>query len=203
MRVSGAGPEPPASTPRAQHASPRGRQSEASPVPRGTTGDRRAGLAQMTLPIGRTRPEMPAASRGEALEDPFALSPVRHVSQGGRAVPQASEDDAVVQAVGLALPELHDVWLQDVAPPGRETRGFRGTPPVGSALPAAPATHQYAGFGTAVSLYRSSSSAFFFLKYCGEGEGSEREGGWGSPGSPGPSGRCRAERDGRSPPCPE
>lgn len=138
MRVSGAEPEPPTSPPGAPHASPGGGQSEASTVPQGTTGDRQAGLAQVTLPIGRMRPETPTASWGEAFEDPFALSPVRHVSQGGRAVPQASEDDAVVQTVGLALPELHDVRLQDVAPPGRETQGFRGAPPAGSALPAAP-----------------------------------------------------------------
>lgn len=110
-RGSGSGPEPPASTPGAQHTSPRGQQSKASPIPLGTTGDRQTGLAQVTLPIGRTWPETAAASWGKALKDPFALSPVRHVSQGGRAVPQASEDDAVVQAVGLALPELHDIRI--------------------------------------------------------------------------------------------
>lgn len=34
------------------------------------------------------------------------------------------KDDPVVQAVGLALPELHHLWVQDVATPTKRSRGF-------------------------------------------------------------------------------
>lgn len=67
-----------------------------------------------------------AASWGKALEHPAILTLMCHLSQGGRAVPWAPKDDAVVQAVGLALPEFHHLWLQDVASPGREMQVVRG-----------------------------------------------------------------------------
>lgn len=35
-----------------------------------------------------------------------------------------SKDDPVVQAVGLALPELYHLWVQDVATPTRRSRGL-------------------------------------------------------------------------------
>lgn len=43
-----------------------------------------------------------------------------HGAQGCAAALEVPEDDAVVQTVGLALPELYDFWLQDVASPARE-----------------------------------------------------------------------------------
>lgn len=67
-----------------------------------------------------------AASWGKAFIHPPILTLMCHLSQGGCAVPGASKDDAVVQAVGLALPELHHLRLQDVASPGRETQLVRG-----------------------------------------------------------------------------
>lgn len=41
------------------------------------------------------------------------------------------------------------------------------------------AAHQSSGFGTGVSRYFSSSSAFLFIKYCGEGRGR----GWSAAGA--------------------
>lgn len=49
--------------------------------------------------------------RREPLIYPVALPSVSDRVQGCAAVLEMSEDDAVMQAVGLALPELYDFWL--------------------------------------------------------------------------------------------
>lgn len=88
-------------------------QSKAA-APQDTAGDTWGGFG-----TGESIQER-AASWGKALEHPAILTPMGHLSQGGCAVLQAPKDDAVVQAVGLALPELHHIRLQDVASPGGE-----------------------------------------------------------------------------------
>lgn len=60
----------------------------------------------------------------KSLKEPVLLPAVGHGPQRGDFCGcTPSKDDPVVQAVGLALPELYHLWVQDVATPTRRSRG--------------------------------------------------------------------------------
>lgn len=72
-------------------------------------------------------------SRCKSLIHPVFLPMVGHGSQGGVSCCQASpEDNAVMQAVGLALPELYHLGVQDVATPMGRSRALLCPPPLSS-----------------------------------------------------------------------
>ena len=64
-----------------------------------------------------------SVSGGQSLVHPASLRSVLEPAQLRLAVLRPGEDDAVVQPVGLTLPELHQVGLHHVAAPG--DRGLR------------------------------------------------------------------------------
>lgn len=64
-------------------------------------------------------------SGSKPLVEPVFLPAVGHGPQGRVSCREAPpKDDPVVQAVGLALPEFHHLWVQDVATPASRSRGF-------------------------------------------------------------------------------
>lgn len=161
LRVLGAGPGPP-STPGAQCVLGGG-HSEATPSPGGHKGQ---ALAQGTLPIGGTG----------GLTGPSARRPTRP-PRGASCPPGGPRRPA---GAGTRCGRAGGWFGPARTPPPRAARcnppwaqkhaGSAGaTPTHGWAAPTAPGAHQYGGFGTAVSRYRSSSSVFFCLKYCGDG----------------------------------
>lgn len=70
-------------------------------------------------------PQATSFSRCKSLVHPLASPFVGHGPQGCADALEVSEDDAIMQTVGLTLPELYDFWLQDVASPGRERNTVR------------------------------------------------------------------------------
>lgn len=57
----------------------------------------------------------------QSLVHPASLCSVLKLSQLGLSVLRFGEDDAVVKSVGLALPELDQIRLDDVAAPGQDS----------------------------------------------------------------------------------
>lgn len=61
-------------------------------------------------------------SRGQSLVHPASLCSVLKLSQLGLPVLGLGEDDAVVKSVGLTLPELDQIRLDDVAAPDKKEK---------------------------------------------------------------------------------
>lgn len=66
-------------------------------------------------------------SRGQAVVHPAPLRVVLHLAQAGCSFLRLHKHDAVVQPVGLALPKLDRLGLDDVAAPGGEEERAPGS----------------------------------------------------------------------------
>lgn len=89
-----------------------------------------------SLPPGDSPTFLSPLLRCQSLIHPVFLPAVGHGSQRGVSCCQAStEDNTVMQAVGLALPELHYLGVQDVATPTGKSRGLLCPPPLSQEAP--------------------------------------------------------------------